>query len=200
MSNEIEKISSDFERDSYFRQLSDMTGFDFSNRNQRKPVQRSMRQAQTMPQTLHKPDDGRAQSERAILWMMFVSKNAAMRFKNEIGFFSQSLYNQLSLYIYDVYRKQDRIESQDVLLARIQDDKLRDLCMQLWQDEHRLLSYDETYFNDALNKIHLCQIQDAIDELNSKIRMEKDIEKKKVYVDQRRDLLNRRTQIRRQED
>ena len=47
--------------------------------------------------------------------MILLSKEAALRFKEEIGFFKDELCNQLSYYCYDIYRYQNRIDFDELI-------------------------------------------------------------------------------------
>lgn len=65
--------------------------------------------------------------------------------------FKDERCQQLSLYCYDIYRQQDHIDL-DSLLARINEEDIRMYLLNLWNDPHRLMTYDDTYFQDILQK------------------------------------------------
>ena len=41
--------------------------------------------------------------------------------------------------------------------------------LNLWNDPHRLMTYDDTYFQDILQKIKECTVQEQIDQINQEI-------------------------------
>ena len=100
--------------------------------------------------------------------MILLSKDASNTFKSEIGFFKDERCQQLSLYCYDIYRQQDHIDL-DSLLARINEEDIRMYLLNLWNDPHRLMTYDDTYFQDILQKIKECTVQEQIDQINQEI-------------------------------
>ena len=164
----IKKTCDEVESATYLSRLKTQTGFDFTNLD--KP-QRSFEKKKEISRTytyLEIPLEGRLKAEQSCLAMMLLSKEAAMRFKDEIGFFKDDLCSKLSLYCYDMYRTKDRLDM-DGLIASIDEEEVRNFFISLIENSSLPGEFDEEYFQDCLTKIKECTLQEQIDLINQKI-------------------------------
>lgn len=164
----IKKTCNEIETSTYLSKLKTQTGFDFTqldvSRNQNVPKSKPRKQVTY----LEVPLDGRLQAEQSVLSMILLSKKAANRFKEEIGFFKDDLCSRLSLYCFDMYREKDRLDI-DGLIASIDEDDVRDFFISLHHNSSLPSEYNETYFNDCLVKLKECTLQEQIELINKQI-------------------------------
>lgn len=172
----------EFEKGSYLTRISKLTGFDFTHLNQvSKPV--ISKKNKPLPSRVNLPLNGRIHAEYEALMMILLSKEACDLFKSEIGFFKDLRCQQLSLYCYDVYREYQSIDF-DRLLARIDEDEIREFLIELWNTADHENGYRTDYFQDILFKIKECTLQEQIDQMNKKIEEVADpIEKARLSTD-----------------
>lgn len=159
---------SEFEKAAYLTRIKKDTGFDFTHVLPSVQPTISKHKSSVYFKPIVRPLDGRLHAEQDALNMILLSKDASNTFKSEIGFFKDERCQQLSLYCYDIYRQQDHIDL-DSLLARINEEDIRMYLLNLWNDPHRLMTYDDTYFQDILQKIKECTVQEQIDQINQEI-------------------------------
>lgn len=120
------------------------------------------------------------------------SKQFSLRFKEEIGFFKDELYRQLSLYIYDLYRLKDSIDA-DELFAHIEEEDVRNLLASLVSSNEEP---GEELFEDSLWKIKECTISEQIDKINEQIRILRDPAQKVTLAKTKSVLIEERNKIR----
>ncbi|MCF0105348.1 MAG: toprim domain-containing protein, partial [Holdemanella sp.] len=190
-------ICEEFERPTHFARIKELTGFDYSLHKDQEPTF-SNRIEKPKIRYIEKPLSGRQKAEEAILSMMLVSKRAALSFKEQIGFFQNMACNQLSLYIYDAYRKMDILD-QDILVAHIEEEDVRNLFVELISNPERMHEYNEEYFLDSMDKIKECTLQEQIDLMNKQIQeMESPMEKVKL-AQKKSNLIIQKNALRRKE-
>lgn len=156
-----------FEKTAFISRIKTMTGFDFSSLAVKQP-EKTDRQKIPQPVYVQLPESGRYRAERAVLSMILISKSAAELFRNQIGFFKDERCQQLSLYCYDIYRHADTLDM-DLLMAQIDEEEIRTFLMGIWNDPQRIQTFHPDYFQDSIQKIKECTIQDQIDGINRKI-------------------------------
>ena len=129
---------------------------------------------------------------------MLLSKEAAMRFKDEIGFFKDEICNQLSYYCYDIYRYQNRIDF-DELISKIDEEDVRNFLLALLSDPFRMTKYDEKFFLDSVNKIRECTYQEQIDLINQKIESMPSAMEKLKLASKKNELIVQKNALRRKD-
>jgi DNA primase len=144
------------------------------------------------PAYIPKVQDGRQKAEWIILSSILYSKQFSLRFKEEIGFFKDELYRQLSLYIYDLYRLKDSIDA-DELFAHIEEEDVRNLLASLVSSNEEP---GEELFEDSLWKIKECTISEQIDKINEQIRILRDPVQKVTLAKTKSVLIEERNKIR----
>ena len=165
----VKKTCDEVETTTYLARIKTQTGFDFSQVASKVEPSVSKKEARPAVQYLEIPLEGRIKAEQSCLIMMLLSKKAAMRFKEEIGFFKDNLCSRLSLYCYDMYRNQDALDL-DGLIAAIDEEEVRDFLISLIDNSY-FSEYEEEYFQDCLIKLKECTLQEQIDLLNQRIEI-----------------------------
>lgn len=195
----IKKTCDPFETSTYLLRLKTQTGFDFSLlEDEAKKPQRVNKHYNKNVTYLETPLEGRLRAEQSALCMMLFSKDAAMRFKEEIGFFKDELCSRLSLYCYDIYRSSNRIDM-DGLIAAIDEDDVRDFFIALLENSSLPSEFDGDYFQDCLIKIKECTLQEQIDLINQQIeKIPSPLEKIKM-ASRKNELIVQKNALRRKE-
>lgn len=129
---------------------------------------------------------------------MLLSKEAAMRFKDEIGFFKDDLCSKLSLYCYDMYRSKDRLDM-DGLIASIDEEEVRNFFISLIGNSSLPGKYDEEYFQDCLIKIKECTLKEQIDLINQKIESMPSAMEKLKLASKKNELIVQKNALRRKD-
>lgn len=197
MQNCIQKTCNEFERNTYFTKIRAMTGFDLDIKQDASKAGPKKR-IQTAAIYVEQPKQGRSQAERACLNMILLSKDAAMRFKEEIGFFKEDLCNRLSYYCYDLYRKKNRFDF-DELIAMIDEEDLQNFLISIRQDPYRMKHFDERFFTDSMDKIKECTLQDQIDQLNRQILETPEGQRKIDLAMKKKELIIQKNNLRRKD-
>lgn len=190
----IQKLCTDFEKADYYARIKEITGFDLSIQSQNEP---KFNRKQTKKQTHHfvkLPEKGRTLAEYGILNMILYSKQAANRFKDEIGFFQDPACQELLLYCNDMYRNQDVIDM-DVLMAKIENEEICNLLVTLISNPFQVNEFNEDFFMDSLTKIKECSIKDQIDQINAKIKEVQDPMVKIKLASEKQALIVKRNEI-----
>lgn len=193
-----QKTCDNFEKQSVLTRIKEKTGFDFSNLVKGSVRTESTYKKRKPPVVVEMPLSGRFNAERAVLMMILLSKDAADRFKDEIGFFSDKYCHQLSLYCYDIYRKKDKIDIDD-LMSNINEEDLRNFLDRIYNDPHRIKEYNESFFEDSILKLKECTIQEQIDFINQKVREVADPLEKIKLANRKRQLIIDKENLRRKE-
>lgn len=192
----IDATCNDFERSAYITRIQTMTGFDFSNSVKGPERSDTVNRKAVQPRHLKMPESGRFKAEKTILQMIMASKAACEQFKNEIGVFEDERIQRLSLYIYDMYRIYERLDI-DILLSKIDEERIRGFLMDIWNEPHRFHAYEESLFQDSLFKIRECMIQDSIDSINQQIAAATDPIQKARLATEKNQLIIEKRKIRR---
>lgn len=196
LSAAINACTSQFEKETYFARLKKLTGFVFESQSAPKVYKKPPRQAKgaALLQYLPKIEQGSIKAERVMLCLMLNSKQAAAAFRQEIGFFSNEELQQLSLYIYDLYRKSDSID-QDSLLAAINTEDIRMLAYELEQNPYHLNYEEEKLLEDTLNKIKDSHLAESIEKINREIAALSDPVLKMEKAREKAELISKRHAI-----
>jgi DNA primase len=189
----IQKLCTDFEKADYYTRIKELTGFDLSAQV-KQDVRFEKKNNKPSIQYVELPKKGRTLAEYGILNMILFSKKAANRFKDEIGFLQDPACEELLLYCYDMYRNQDKIDF-DVLMAKIEKEDIRNLLVTLISNPFQVNGFNKNFFDDSLNKIKECSLQDQIDSINQKIKNIQDPLLKVKLAKEKQDLILKRNEI-----
>lgn len=192
MNSVISKMSDSFEKPGYLSRLKQLTGFDFSLTSDTQG-QREKRIEKRRPLYIPAPQNGRKKAEFYILNSILSSKQYSLRFKEEIGFFKDETYRLLSLYIYDHYRTEDKLDAND-LFASIEEEEVRNLLASLLTYEEN--EVNEEVFEDSLWKIKECTINEQIEKINGQIQRIHDPLQKVALAKTKALLIEERNKIR----
>ena len=104
----------------------------------------------------------------------------------------------LSYYCYDLYRKKNRFDF-DELIAMIDEEDLRNFLLSMRQDPYRMKQFDERYFTDSMDKIKECTLQDQIDQINRQILETPEGQAKIDLALKKRELIIQKNNLRRKD-
>lgn len=194
MAEEINALKDDFEKQSYFVRLRQLTDFDmqvdqvqgigsYEDSSTYRTGSHPAKTSYPKRNFLTFPKSGRSHAEHEILSQMVSGIAASNYFKEELGFLKDDVSNKLAIYIIDYYRSHTQLQVAD-LLDIIQEDAVKDLLLEIanWElarDEVNMLVLEE-----SIAKVKSCFIDDKIQMLIEKIRTIHDpMEKAKLAME-----------------
>jgi DNA primase len=155
-------LCTDFELPSVAARIKELTGFDMSQA----PVKRrAKKRMEPMPVSM--PEQGIQKAEKEALRQMLVSRQAAAKYKEEVGFFHDKSASRLALHLYDAYRSQEEF-SPLALMHALEDQSLQDYLAGLM--EEGLPDYDPEVFEGCIQLIQIHALNEQISHLNAQIR------------------------------
>lgn len=180
---EIQALQDDFEKQSYFIRLRELTEFDMQV-EQPKEERRAIHQPQPPRQSfLTFPKSGRSHAEHEILSQMLNGIAASNLFKEELGFLKDDNGNKLAMYIIDYYRTHTTLAVAE-LLDVIREEDVKALLLEIANWELAREDVDMAVLQEAIAKEKSCFLDDKIQLLNKKIRSVNDpMEKAKLAVE-----------------
>ena len=190
MANEIQSLQDDFEKESYYIRLRELTDFDMRNdvkqeHTKRKEVIRPKRSYLTYPKS------GRTHAEYEILSQMLNGIKASNYYKEELGFLKDDSCNKLAIYMIDYYRTHKEIEVA-ALLDVIEEEDVKKLLLDVANWELAQNEINMTALKEAIHKVKACFLDDKIAMLNEKIRQLNDpMEKAKLAREKNRLIIER---------
>ncbi len=185
MAEAIESLGDDFEKDSYYIRLRELTDFDMKVKEEPKvSSQNQKRKAQKLEQIrIMYPKSGRMHAEYEILSQMMNGITACNYYKQELGFLKDEDCNKLAIYIIDFYRSHSHIVVAD-LLDTIIEDSVKNLLLDIANWELSRNDVNMHALKEAINKAKDCFLEDQIQMLNQKIKQIADpIEKAKLALE-----------------
>jgi DNA primase len=191
----IHKMASGFEAATYYQRLKELTGFDLQQQNAGYTRPKNQTQYHRRNNYQPMPDPGRKRAEDSCLYMMLHSKAACRRFQEEIGFFLDETSQQLSLYIYDIYRSKDQLDYYE-LLAMILEEDVRNLLERIEENPYGISLDQPAVFEDALGKIRECMLTEQIERINQQIASLSDVQAKLQLSAKKKELIEQRNTIR----
>jgi len=189
------KLLKDFEQPGFFQKLKEKTGFDFSVRAQseaRRETRQTTRRKSARPM-LPAVREGRKRAEEAVLQMMLTSRAAAMRYREEVGFFDDPACHALSLYVYDAYRSSDELDPQS-LFDVIEEEEAQGLLADLMA--RQLPEEAQAFFEDSLCAVKDHVLAGEIESVNKRIQETDDLEEKSRLAQEKMTLVIARHQVR----
>lgn len=198
------------EQNSWFSQLKELTGLEYSASTGARETGSFRKQPNAVWKGRYKNavpaltdtsipviDEGRLAAEKAVLASMLCHRKYADRFKVEIGFFKNAACQQLSLYIYDAYRNCE-VLSGPALLDQIEEKECRDLLLDLLDVEESLIS-DDLYW-DSLDKIREFSMKDSMNNLSRQIRETENAQEKITLLRRQKELIKQLNELRQRKE
>lgn len=161
MGEAIEQLSDQFEKDNYYQQLFQMSGFDLS---QTVTVHKRAVKKQHLPPHFTKPKTGNQNAQEQILALMLLSKQATEFYRHELGFLPDTNYHNLAIIIINYYRNHDTIIVAD-LLNYITEEDVKKILLEITNWELAPLDYHEKVMQEAISKIKNGLISEKINTL-----------------------------------
>ena len=181
MADAIAALHDDFEKDSYYIRLRELTDFDMQTKDVHTlPKKKQSKEIYQNKGFLSFPKSGRMHAEFEILSQMLSGRSASNYFKDELGFLKDDTCNKLAIYIIDYYRTHAEIEVAD-LIDCIVEEPVKALLLDVsnWELSRNEVNMD--VLKEAILKVQDCFIDDKIQYLNEKIKTLQDpLEKAKL--------------------
>lgn len=167
MADEINAIQDDFEKQSYFVRLRELTDFDM-HADTSKAIQEKKNTYQKRTY-LTFPKSGRSHAEHEILSQMLNGIVASNYYKEELGFLKDDVSNTLAIYIIDYYRTHVLLEVAD-LLDVIKEEPIKALLLEIANWELARDEINMEVLKESIEKVKSCFIDDKIQRLNDQIK------------------------------
>lgn len=178
IASEITSLSDNFEKESYYTRLKQITQFDMSV-EERKPLVKKEKQ-QSRVQIIRQPRSGSMNAQLQILSQMLLSKQASEYFRSELGYMIDDDCNTLALYIVDFYRENDKMVVAD-LIDHIKEDGIRKILLNIANWDLAVSEYQEDILKDAIQKMKECFMEENIRKLKEQANIINDpIEQAKI--------------------
>lgn len=170
MAQEIQALEDDFEKESYYIRLRELSDFDM-RLEQAKPKKEETRNKNSYPvrSFVTFPKSGRTHSEYEILSQMLNGITASNFYKEELGFLKDDQANKLAIYIIDYYRTHKRVEVAD-LLNVIREQPVKTLLLEIASWELARDEVNMDVLTDAIHKVKGYFLDDKINVLIEKIK------------------------------
>lgn len=160
---EISRLSDQFEKDSYYNQLRQVSGFDLSQGQSDAQIPDRQSQYERKSE-LFSPKNGLINAQYQILSLLLVSKQANELYRHDLGFLPTNVYNDLALQVIDYYRNHDEIVIAD-LLTFIKEEDVKKVLLEITNWELAPTSYHEEVMQEAISKIKNSMISEKINTL-----------------------------------
>lgn len=196
MSDAISSISDDFEKDSYYIRLRELTDFDMKlQENHNAPIKKQAKKESNYKSTkIIYPKSGRIHSEYEILSQMLNGVVACNYYKQELGFLKDDDCNKLAIYIIDFYRSHTSLNVAD-LLDTIAEENVKNLLLDIanWELSRNEINMDA--LKEAVAKAKECFLEDQIQLINQKIKQLSDPLEKASLAIEKNKLIKKRGEI-----
>ena len=193
LAEQIALLPNEFERQSAFVRLQEITGFDMRSSVESKSApKRFMKNEKSVRNAfLARPKDGATSAQYTILSQMLVSKSASNRFRDELGFLIDDACKKLAYYIMDFYRNHAEMDVA-ALLDVIKEEQVKKLLLEISEWELARESYDSALLSDALNRIRMLLLDEQIRKLNEEIANVSDAAVKAKLGDEKNALIRKK--------
>lgn len=169
LAQQITLVENDFEKQSAYIKLQEMTGFDMSNYHEKivGKVEHNQKRIRKNHFVSY-PKDGATSAQFTILSQMLVSKLASNYFRDELGFLIDDSCKKLAYYIMDYYRNHNEL-SVAALLDLIKEESIKDLLLEISEWELGRSTYESDLLHDAINRVRIVLLDERIRKLNEEI-------------------------------
>ncbi|MBR3840933.1 MAG: DNA primase [Erysipelotrichales bacterium] len=190
MVKEIQTINDEFDRETYFNRLCQLTSFPIDQL--KKLISKSEPIAVNTGIRRRRKDYTKAElCEMQIVAQMLYSKEATNLFEEKLGFLNLEPMKSLSLHLISYYRNHDSAEISD-LLTEISEEAERNLLFELEENELFSKEFNEELLQDAFNEIINGDIDLRIAALKKEAAMVSDVIRKSDIYQEIIDLKTRR--------
>ncbi|MCF0258635.1 MAG: DNA primase [Erysipelotrichaceae bacterium] len=198
MASLIETGAGEHEKEGFYDRLQKLTGFDYSAKNRSVLPLRKKKKHETFV-SVPEIEAGREAAERNVLCAMLYSYGFVEAFKDEIGYFSDPVCQDLSLYIYEAYRHNAQIDPLGLMDA-IEDEKVRNLLVDLFSMDASQTATEHNFY-DAMSKIRESALSEQSRQMTKKVIGSLDRDEMLARIAEKRKLVAMKNQRReRKED
>lgn len=163
---QIRKLSDDFDRQNFARQLQQMTGFELDLSAAAPVSPRSSAAQKAGGMRLKRTRDGKTNAEHLILALMLTSHDAVTMFKEKLGFLLSEENQQLAMMILDYSRTHPQLQIAD-FIDTIQDESLKQKTLEL--SEWECPQFTPEVMEGAILRIRRSMLEEKINDLKQQI-------------------------------
>lgn len=163
---QIRKLSDDFDRQNFARQLQQMTGFELDLSAAAPVSSRSSATQKAGGMRLKRTRDGKTNAEHLILALMLTSHDAVTMFKEKLGFLLSEENQQLAMMILDYSRTHPQLQIAD-FIDTIQDESLKQKTLEL--SEWECPQFTPEVMEGAILRIRRSMLEEKINDLKQQI-------------------------------
>lgn len=163
---QIRKLSDDFDRQNFARQLQQMTGFELDLSAAAPVSPRSSATQKAGGMRLKRTRDGKTNAEHLILALMLTSHDAVTMFKEKLGFLLSEENQQLAMMILDYSRTHPQLQIAD-FIDTIQDESLKQKTLEL--SEWECPQFTPEVMEGAILRIRRSMLEEKINDLKQQI-------------------------------
>lgn len=184
---EIALSDDEFDRQNFLHKLTQLTGFKINTLSAGVVKQKKFTKVKFKPAL-----EGIKAAERYILQGMLSDNNAVDIFINRLGFLVDDDAQILAMIIIDEYRKYNEVKVAD-LLDNIQDEKIKNLLLDISLNANYNIEFDEVKFMSYINRVKKWLLEDETEKLRMQIQEEVDNDNKfKLMLKYRENLIELR--------
>jgi DNA primase len=196
MMGEISKVSDRFDNEMLIQRLGALTKLTSEQMGLLAP--RTTQSQATAPQrrtSSSAPRMNRLEwAEKEILGQMLSSRNAALMFRDELGFLPEPTKHAVAMSLLDYYRNHAEIVLADYINT-LDDDALVSLVTELSNNEIYYKEYNSRALSDALTQCKASILNDKIEQLKEASKHTEDLALRSAYAKQLEDLRNEKLRL-----
>lgn len=174
----IEALPEDYEKESYYVRLQEVTNFNMKPLVTTLPQQKKKNRYKDVQAQLVVPMLPKSKSEHAeyvVLSQMLLGISACNYYMEEIGFMKDDIGNKLAIYIIDYYRTHETMNIAE-LLDYIMEEPIKNLLLDVVQWELAKDQIDMEFLKDAIYNLKDTVLKDQINEIHEKIKHTTNVE------------------------
>jgi len=182
MMEEISAAGDAFDQETLYQRIQNITQFTPQQLQLLKGNRRTEVKEPTTVRISASPRINRRKwAEYEILGQMLNSLQAAVHFRDKLGFLPDNLSNRCALTILDYYRHHDEITLAD-FINTVEDESLLKLITELSQKEIYYKDYNPTALADAMAQVKLQLIDEQILKVKADCKISTDVEDRKIMA------------------
>lgn len=182
MMEEISAAGDAFDQETLYQRIQNITQFTPQQLQLLKGNRRTEVKEPTTVRISASPRINRRKwAEYEILGQMLNSLQAAVHFRDKLGFLPDNLSNKCALTILDYYRHHDEITLADFINS-VEDESLLQLITELSQKEIYYKDYNPTALSDAMAQVKLQLIDEQILKVKADCKVSTDVEDRKIMA------------------
>jgi len=182
MMEEISAAGDAFDQETLYQRIQNITQFTPQQLQLLKGNRRTEVKEPTTVRISASPRINRRKwAEYEIIGQMLNSLQAAVHFRDKLGFLPDNLSNKCALTILDYYRHHDEITLADFINS-VEDESLLQLITELSQKEIYYKDYNPTALSDAMAQVKLQLIDEQILKVKADCKVSTDVEDRKIMA------------------